>query len=407
MSTEPLLIVADHVAGRVTVLTVPGGTQVAALEGRHVSEHAGFLALPGGRIACVDDLRGELLVLDPGAARAGRPLLTATAPVAVPAEHLAADTGAEHVVVTTGLGAHEEPWSELVTAVELNTGRAVRSRIRAGEPGVTLAGPGAGALALLRHRAPGELAAFPLASLLDAGPGCPHRIPAARAPLPDDGHGDAYDPVTGRVFAATGAGVHRVRVTGGALAPEPPLPWRCAGRGYFLRVDARRRLLWSCVRGGPDAPSRWPEWSNTAWCHALDTGRTEHVELGPGLVFRMALARHAVAFTRIHPDGDELVLVDTTGERPAVTARRPLPPMAGAPRRGGTPWDSVQRRAVAASPGADWVAVSRGGHGEVALFDARAGEQRALLRTGTPLDEGGRLAMVRPGDGASGDTVGR
>ncbi|MYS28893.1 hypothetical protein GTW38_18540, partial [Streptomyces sp. SID7804] len=66
-------------------------------------------------------------------------------------------------------------------------------------------------------------------------------------------------------------------------------------------------------------------------------------------------ARHHTAFTRIHPDGDELVLLGADD-----TVRRvPLPAMDGAPRRGGTPWEGVQRRAVAASPDSGWVAVTR------------------------------------------------
>ncbi|MCX2968685.1 MULTISPECIES: hypothetical protein [Streptomyces] len=405
MTPEPLLLVADHVTGGIEVFAVPGGTRVARLPGPRVSEHAGFLALPGGRVACVDEAAGELLVLDPSAALAGGPLVAATAPVAVPGEHLAADATGERIAVTTGVGERAEPWSDLVTAVDLRAGAATAVRARTGEPGVTVVGAGAAALVLLRQREPGELALYRHAGLLAAGPGHPRAVPLARLPLPDDGHGDAHDPATGLVFAATGEGVYRARVRGTALLPEPPLPWRGAGRGYFLRLDPGRRLLWSCLRGGPGDPARWPEWTNTAWCHGLDSGRTALVDLGPGLVFRMALARGAAAFTRVHPDGDELLLLDPA--RPRVAARTPLEPMSGAPRRGGTPWDGVQRRAVAASPGADWVAVSRGGHGEVLIVDARTGRPGTVLRTRTPLPEGGRLAMVSAGDRGHEDAVGR
>ncbi|MBL0780895.1 hypothetical protein G6541_28510, partial [Streptomyces albidoflavus] len=79
----------------------------------------------------------------------------------------------------------------------------------------------------------------------------------------------------------------------------------------------------------------------------------------------------------------------------------------GAPRPGGTPWDGVQRRAVAASPGGPLVAVSRGGHGEVHLVDADHAEEVATLTLPTPMDDGGHLALVTPGDGAEADPVGR
>ncbi|MFC7466673.1 hypothetical protein ACFQVA_01965 [Actinomadura keratinilytica] len=50
--------------------------------------------------------------------------------------------------------------------------------------------------------------------------------------------------------------------------------------------------------------------------------------LGPGLVFRLAVAVRHVAFARVHPDGDELVLLAAPtgrGERPYVAARLPSP----------------------------------------------------------------------------------
>ncbi|CAM5332372.1 YncE family protein [Streptomyces fumanus] len=393
-----VLFVADHRAGSVHVLTVPDGERIGRLTGRHLSEHAGFLALPGGRVACVDDRRGELLVLDPH----GERLVESAVPVAVPAEHLAGDPAGRRLAVTTGLGANGTPWSDLVTVVDRATGEVARVRTRTGEPGVTVLG-GGDPLVVLRHREPGALAAHSFADLLAAPPGCPVAEPHHRLPLPDDGHGDAQDPEAGRVFAATGEGVHRARREGDTLVAEAVLPWGSSGRGWYLRLDPRRRALWSTLRGGPGDPLRWPEWTNEAWCHDLGTGRTVRTELGPGLVFRLALARHHTAFTRIHPDGDELILLDA-----AHTARRvPLPAMAGAPRRGGTPWEGVQRRAVAASPGSDWVAVTRGGHGEVHLVDAATGREASRLHLGTPLDHGGHAVLRAPGDGGEGDPVGR
>jgi hypothetical protein len=398
MTDDPLLLVSDHVGGSVHVLTVPGGVEVHRLTGRHLSEHAGFLALPGGRTACVDDRRGELLVLDPF----GRELVETAVPVAVPAEHLACDPSGRWAAVTTGLGKNGAPWSDLLTAVDLTTGDAVRVRTRVGEPGVTVLGHGA-PLAVLRHREPGALDVHRFADLLGSPPGCPPVTPHARLPLPDDGHGDAQDPHSGRVFAATGEGVHRLRREGDALVPEPVIPWGSPARGWYLRFDPRRRALWSTLRGGPPDPLRWPEWTNQAWRHDLATNRTTVAELGPGLVFRLTLAQDHTAFTRIHPDGDELILLDAD-----MTVRRAhLPAMEGAPRRGGTPWEGVQRRAVAASPGTDWVAVTRGGHGEVHLFDARTACEAAHLKLGTPLHHGGHATLRTRVDGAQGDPVGR
>ncbi|MGA5493768.1 hypothetical protein ACPCSP_05300 [Streptomyces cinereoruber] len=392
------LLVSDHVDGAVYVLTVPDGTVTKRLTGRHLSEHAGFLALPGGRVACVDDRRGELLVLDPF----GDELVELAVPVAVPAEHLACDPTGRRLAVTTGLGKNGEPWSDLLTVVDLTTGEAARVRTRVGEPGVTVLG-GGDPLVVLRHREPGALAVHRFADLLAARPGCPVAVPHALLPLPDDGHGDAQDPGPGRVFAATGTGVHTARRKGDGLVAEEVIPWESQARGWYLRLDTRRRALWSTLRGGDPDPLRWSDWTNQAWCHDLETGRTLLTDLGPGLVFRLAFARDHTAFTRIHPDGDELVLLGSDG-----TLRRvPLPAMAGAPKRGGTPWEGVQRRAVAASPGDHWLAVTRGGHGEVHLVDARTGHETARVRLDTPLHHGGHATLLGRNDGADGDPLGR
>jgi hypothetical protein len=398
MTTEPLLLVSDHVDGCVHLVTVPDGAEAGRLTGRHLSEHAGFLALPGGRVACVDDRRGELLVLDPY----GPELVAAAIPVAVPAEHLATDPSGRWLAVTTGLGKNSAPWSDLVTVVDLATGDAVRVRTRAGEPGVTVLGPDR-PLLVLRHREPGSLAVHRFADLLAAPPGCPPVTPLARLPLPDDGHGDAQDPRTATVFAATGEGVHRARREGDRLVAEPVIPWGAPARGWYLRLDPRRRALWSTLRGGPADPLRWPEWTNQAWRYDLDARTTTRTELGPGLVFRLALARAHTAFARIHPDGDELILLGADGDM----SRVPLPAMDGAPRRGGTPWEGVQRRAVAASPGADWVAVTRGGHGEVHLVDALTGHEADRLRLDTPLHHGGHAVLLPQTEGEERDLVGR
>ncbi|MGW1437884.1 hypothetical protein ACWD7M_21890 [Streptomyces griseus] len=414
----PRLLVSDHVAGRISLLDLPDGTERAELHHRHLAEHAGFLALPDGLTACVDDRAGELLVLDPYGPGAGHPFVRRRIPVAVPAEHLAADPRGRHLAVTTGLGRNEEAWTGLLTAVDLDApdgAVAVRVRGRTGEPGVTVLGGGPSPLVVLRHREPGELLAHRHRDLMRSAPACPPAAPVGRIALPDDdGHGDAHDPLTRRVFAAAGSGVHRARREGDGLVGETPLPWsadgRSGGRGHYLRLDPVRRMLWSCVRGGPGDPGQWPTWSNDAWWHQLDTGVTGRLDLGPGLVFRLAVTARHIAYTRVHPDGDELVLLTAppvAGSRPEIAARLSLPAMSGAPRPGGTPWDGVQRRAVAASPGSGLVAVSRGGHGEVHVFDADRADLLTTLTVPTPLDDGGHLALLTPGDGAEADPVGR
>lgn len=406
MTQEPLLLASDQLAGQVHLLQIPSGTPLARLERRHLSEHAGFLALPGGRRACVDERAGELLVLDPLGAAGGGPLLEYALPVAVPAEQLAADPTGRHLALTTGLGAQDSPWSELLTVIDLTTRECARVRTRPGEPGVSVVG-GSDPLVVVRQREPGQLACYPHRELLAAAPGCPTATPTSTLPLPDDGHGDAQDPRAGRVFAATSGGVHRAQATDGTLVGEPTLDWQADGRGYFLRLDPIRRQLWSVVRGGPRDPARWSEWTNQSWCHRLDSERTTVTDLGPGLVFRIALTRGHAAVARIHPGGDELIVLTLDDEHPTVVRRVPLPAMDGAPRADQSPWEGVQRRALAGTSTSDWIAVTRGGHGEIELVDCTGRRESRRLRLPTPLDEGGRLAMIGEEDGAEGDPHGR
>ncbi|WP_143620185.1 hypothetical protein, partial [Streptomyces alkaliphilus] len=331
-SGDAALLVADHVAGTLLVLALSEGSgspgthgkgvearEVARLTGCHVSEHAGFLALPDGRVACVDERAGEVLLLNPLAALTGRPMPVSRVSVAVPAEQVAADPEGRYLVVGAGLGLNEEPWNDLVTVVNTTSGRGVRVRTRPDEPGVGVIGgehfPDGAPRLVLRRRAPGSLDLHRLDDLWTAPTGSPRVEPIHRIPLPDDGLGDAddpSDPTVARVLTACGDGVHRARVLGDRLVAEPPLAWGTTGRGHYLRPEPGTDRVWSVVRGGPAEPTAWPEWTNTAWCRHTAAERTDLFDLGPGLVFRIAFAAPGVAaFSRVHPDGDELLLLPT------------------------------------------------------------------------------------------------
>ncbi|SCD83422.1 hypothetical protein GA0115253_102043 [Streptomyces sp. Termitarium-T10T-6] len=180
----PRLLISDHVAGRVSLLDLPDGTERAEVNHRHLAEHAGFLALPDGLIACVDDRAGELLVLDPYGPGSGRPLVRRRIPVAVPAEHLAAAPGGRRIAVTTGHGRNEEAWTGLLTAVDLDApdgAVAVRVRERTGEPGVTVLG-GASPLVVVRHREPGELLVHRHRELMRSAPPARRRFRCGGSP---------------------------------------------------------------------------------------------------------------------------------------------------------------------------------------------------------------------------------
>ncbi|NWL12318.1 hypothetical protein DM793_13650 [Paenarthrobacter nitroguajacolicus] len=406
--TAEILIVADQKAGNVQFLDPSAGRVQRRLDSLVLAEHAGFLPLGGGKCAFIDDAGGALIVVNAFGDETPQ-----TISVAVPGEHLACDPTGRFVAVTTGLGLSWEPWSDLLTVVDLEpdggpTSRRIRTR--AGEPGVVVSDTPDGPAAVVRHREPGGIESISINKILDEGVHCP-QLQGLQVEASPDGHGDAIDPATGTMFVATGQGLERFDVRKSQPEILPTLAWGVPGRAYFLRFCPRRRVLVAVLREGGAEPRNWTSWINTLWVHHLDTGRTRTAPLGQGLVFRFALTATGVATARVHPDGDQLTMHNLgplDGAAPELRATWELPSMDGAPRPGHEPWDNAERRAIAASPSSELVAVTRGGHGEVHVVDTA--EPGGLLQTSTldtPLHDGGHLAWISSGDSSPGDTVGR
>ncbi len=158
-----------------------------------------------------------------------------------------------HLAVTTGLGRNEAAWSDLLTAVDLAApegARTVRVRTRVGEPGVTVLG-GERPLVVLRHREPGELAAYHHDMLLAAAPACPplpphQRTPAARRRRP------RRRPRPGHGAAVRGGGLRRPPGPPGGRHPRRRSPAALGGG----RPERRAGLLPAAGPGAPDACGR-------------------------------------------------------------------------------------------------------------------------------------------------------
>ncbi|GAA2081884.1 hypothetical protein GCM10009821_23270 [Aeromicrobium halocynthiae] len=356
-----------------------------------LAEHAGVLRLPLGapaRAVFADDARGALVVVR-GASSVEE------IPLAIPAEHLACDGSGRHVVCTTGAGASWEPWSDLVTIADLETGESLRCRVRVGEPGVAVVDgeeeheP----VVVLRHRQPGAVETIGLAAIRAAGPHCPVVRGVSLALEGDLGHGDALDRKGGVLYCATEAGLERVRITGGgSLERLVTWPWPVEGRAYFLRLDPVRRELVAALRGGPAGPTRWQHWRNHVATWRLDEESVDVEATDDGLVFRPDVLDGHVAWTVVHPDGDRLHHRRPDGQ----TLSTELPAMSAAPRPGATPWDAVdgrsaQRRALALLDGRR-TAVTRGGDGELSIVED--GEITTTVSLETPVDEGGHLTLL-------------
>ncbi|XKH54529.1 hypothetical protein LG293_12240 [Citricoccus nitrophenolicus] len=390
------LVIADYRAGRAYSLH----NSVVSDLGRGVlAEHAGILALEERAWAWVDDLDGAVVI------RVGDRDIRV--PVAIPAEHLTCDPAGEHLVVSTGLGANAEPWSDVVTVIDRSTGSSARFRTRIGEPGVMVAPDQAdGSLyVVLRHREPGAIEAIPLQQCLRVEPHVPLLAGRTTEDVADDGHGDVVDQRSGILATATSRGLERFVVDKGTPRPIGIVPWPVSGRAFYLRFDPATGSALGIVRGGPESPTNWTQWSNALVEIDLATGLSTSIGLPEGLAFRFGLGGRRAAVATIHPDADTLTLIDRGNEALHLAGALPLPAMSRPPVPGRLPWDPVggspaQRRAVAVDPTGALVAVSRGGDAEVHLIGA---DRFDTFTVPTALDEGGQLYWP----GSDRDPVGR
>ncbi|RZU63432.1 YncE family protein [Zhihengliuella halotolerans] len=406
------LLVADHDAGSIHLVDpdADGPRAEDRLPGSFsFSEHAGSLHVPTGELVFVDESLGRVVVLDPTAEPAHA--ITQEIPVGVPAEHLACDASGRYLAVTSGLGTNTEAWNDVVTVVDRLTAggaRGRRFRSRVGEPGVVIAPGAPDPHVVLRHRMPGAVEMLNLHDVLEAPGNTPRLSGAVADGLGDAGHGDVLLPGGRTLLVATDAGVETWDLTG---HPERRsiIDWEFPGRGYFLRWVPERRAVVTVLRRAGGQPGRWHEWDNSLWFHTPGDSRTQLLDLGPGLIFRCAPIAGGLAFARVHPDGDEVVVVSCPPNgTPHVSKRRRLPALKYGPVPGRTPWEKTQRRSIAADPQGSTIAVSQGGEGAVWVVDAHDDDhQPRVLNWPTPLHLGGALTWLHAPRGGDLDTVGR
>lgn len=359
-----------------------------------LAEHSGFLQLADGRIAYGDDARGELVLLKEKCEPAYSFEIERIS-ASIPAEHITTSPNGRWIAISTGFGAAFDASSDQITLIDLQPSDSdrplsYRVRTRAGEPGIALSNTHI----WLRHREPGAIQTIPIREIITAGPHVPPVASSLTSNIGDSGHGDAYDPHTNTFHVATENGIEHFTLTQETPQHQKTLTWHTitgtAARAYFLRFNPHKRLISSTLRLGGDSPKAWDTWKNWVFTYNIDTGKHRSAPVGTGLVFRCALTPTALAVTRVHPDGDELVVYELSDL--SIRGRWQLPVMDGAPRKGAEPWDNADRRSIAADPESETVAVTRGGHGQIHLIDvSTAGGELETYQVPTPLKDGGHL----------------
>ncbi len=397
------LIVADPTAGGLYVYSVPDWTPVAEFPDLTLADHPGYIVLTDGRVLFTTP-DNELIVLDVTSAApsvVGRVTLPGTA------IHLAVDPNQAFAVISTLHDDEAGTGEDTLTQVDLTSFALSKIALTTGEPGV-LVGEG-----VVLHRdgdAVGRLEAFSVDSFATG-----NTTASSYVDIGAYGHGEAI--VNGHAYIATDDGLDIVQIAGDQLAHEAVLPGNTAGReggrGYYMRADAHGNL-WSYLRivANPEADAswlNWQDWANDGYLIDTKAETVQRFELGAGLVYRQALSSNYALYSRIHPDGDEAILVDADPNSATfaqILARIPLPATSDAPVAGVDPWTSTGQRITGITADGAWGFVTGGGDGVVHVIDTVAQTIVGQIDVPSPLTGGGYLLLVQPGQPVV-DTVGR
>ncbi|MEX1021122.1 MAG: ZinT/AdcA family metal-binding protein [Litorilinea sp.] len=397
------LVVADAREGGLYAYSIPDWQPVAEFPDLQLADHPGYLVLPDGRVLFTTP-DSEFIVLSLAGDEAG-----VAARVALPggAIHFAVDPTLAYAVVSTMRDEAAGIGENTLTQIELATYTATSIPVTSGEPGVLVTEQA------VLHRDGGEigrLEAFPMANFATQD-----GTAASYVDIGAYGHGEGL--VNGHAYVATDDGIDVVHIDGTELTHETVIPWnvsgREGGRGYYMRADAHGNL-WSYLRivQNPAADAswaNWQDWGNDAYLINTVDNEATRFDLGPGLVYRMSLSQSYALYSRLHPDGDQAILVDaepTSATFAEIVATIDLPATSDAPVAGVAPWDAAGQRITAITPDGKWGFVSGGGDGTVHVIDTTTRAIVGQIDVPAPLVGGGYLLVVQPGQPVL-DSLGR
>lgn len=397
------LVVADPEAWSLYVYDVPSLELVGTYEGVHFSEHGGFLPLGDGRVMFLDDQNYTLNIHDVFGAVPGD--LTLMAPLASAPVHFAID-GEQRFAAVSGMGA--SGGADLFTLVDLATSDVAYASIPTGEPGVLLGG----SPLHLYHRNddPPAMEAYDFDALWSGVV-----APLASVPLGTEPHGEAIAHAAGKLFSAADEGLYVMDAAGGDLSVPRIVPYaadgRVGGRAFYGRLGADGNYLYSYLRNDGDAHDRaWRDWQNDAFIVNVHDETTKRVELGNGLVYRLATSSRFAVFAQYHPDGDFALFLDTDPSSPThhdIVGRVALSAMGATPTGpDATPWDTPAFRLTGMVPSGEYAFVTHGGDGAISVIHTGSMTIVGTISTPSPLNYGGYVVGMEVG--ASGaDTSGR
>lgn len=395
------LVVADTVAARLYVYSLPDLGLLATFENLRLDLHSGTLPLADGRLLLVDAQAGEFVVL--GAGWSGSPAVAVRVRIPTPTAWSAVDPGLRYFVASSFRRAARET-AAIVDMASLSVHEVVFD-LKGNDELHPLLG---GNPLTLYASVTGELYAYPLADVLvnrATGPASTARIGAGT-------HGPVIAHGLGKVALTTRAGLEVVDIAGPKLGPHRVLPWdasgRSGGQNFRPRLAYDGRRVYGAVY--PPLPAeRWAERQNDVHVADLKDGTVRRIALAAGIVPRFAISEVYALFFHVHPAGDAAYLLDVRPESETfqrIVARIPLPPLEASPPVAGESPAGRGSRSGAITPDGRWAFVSHGGDGRVSVIDTSVRRIVRVLTVPTPLRGGGYMVAWQPGIRLV-DTVGR
>lgn len=395
------LVVADTMAARLYVYSLPDLGLSATFDNLRLDLHAGTLPLPDGRLLLVDGQSGEFVVLQ--VAGSAPPAVVGRVRIPTPTAWSAVDPGLRYFVASSFRAAA----SETAAIVDLATLR-VHERVFDLKGRDELHPVLGGSPLALYASVTGELYAYPLADVL-AGRATE---PAATVRIGSGTHGAVIAHGLRKLALSTRVGLEVVDISGPALGRHRVLPWDVSGRSGGQNTRPRLSYDGRRVYGAvwPSLPAeRWAERQNDIHVADLADGSVRRLALAAGLVPRFAISEVYALFFNVHPVGDAAYLLDVRPESETflrIVARIPLPALEATPPVPGQAPAGRGSRSGAITPDGRWAFVSHGGDGRVSVIDTNARRTVRVLTVPTSLHGGGYMVAWQPGARLV-DTIGR
>lgn len=396
------LVVADPEAWAIYIYDVPSLELVGQIDGVHFAEHAGFVPLDNGRVLFTDDESYTLNIHDVFGPTPGE--LRLIAPLALPPVHVAVDPNQRYAAVS-GLSLNGGPATMTLVDLESPNWDTVYAAIPSDEPGVLLGGDPL----LLYHRNadPAAMETYAFDSLW-AG----QVQLLSSAPLGGGPHGEAISHAAGKLFTATNDGIYVTTASGTELSEPRVVPYaangRTGGRAYYGRLSSNSNYIYTYLRN--DSELGWREWTNDAYILDVNTETATRVEVGNGLVYRLAESSRYAVYTQYHPDGDFAHFLDTdpaSATFHTMVGKVALPAMSTTPTgEDAAPWESEAFRLTGVLPSGAYAFVTHGGDGEISMIDTSSMTIVGTITTPTSLNYGGYLLGMERG-ARTADTLGR